>query len=44
MRFKVRQRLFMRRPERGIYAASSVIAAKSREISWQPCNADAEAA
>jgi hypothetical protein len=37
-------RVFMKRPERGLQAASCVIAAKSREISWQPCNADAEAA
>jgi hypothetical protein len=34
----------MKEPERGIYAASCVIAAKSREIPWQPCDADAEAA
>jgi hypothetical protein len=39
-----RQRVFMKRPERGLQAASCVITAKSRQISWQPCNADAEAA
>jgi hypothetical protein len=38
------QRVFMKRPERGLQAASCVIAVKSREISWQPCDADAEAA
>jgi hypothetical protein len=38
------QRVFMKRPERGIYAASCVIARKRREISWQPCDANAEAA
>jgi hypothetical protein len=38
------QRVFMKRPGRGIYAASCVIAAKGREVFRQPCNADAEAA
>jgi hypothetical protein len=41
---QIRQRVFMKRPGRGLQAASRVIAARSREISWQPCNADAEAA
>jgi hypothetical protein len=37
-------RVFMKRPERGLQAASCVKTAKSREIFRHPCNTDAEAA